>query len=457
MERMEGVDAGFLYMETPAMHMHTVKVAIIERSGGFDFRRFVDEVVVRLDRLPPFRKRVLVDPLRLNHPMWISDREIDPDRHFFRVAVPTPGGMRELEQVIGQIISVPLDRSVPLWELHVCEGLEGGRIAVVCKLHHAVADGNAANNLLANATGVLTPSGAAAVLERTPTRARLVRAALVDATKQAILLPALVARTVSSLLGVFRLRRDSDVSPPRPILDTPRTPFNGPLASRRSFATTTLSLDAIKAVKNAHGVSLNDVVLAVVGGALSRFLADRGETPSKSLTAGVPVGVDPPGSPPRLSGNRVSNMFTTLATDVTDPHERLRVISEVTDAAKLQQRTLGPNILIDWTQFTPPAPFGAVMRLYSRLGAASWHPAPFNVVVSNVAGPREELTMGDFTLVDLFSVGPLIEGIGLNVTVWSYQDRMNVTVLSCPDLVPDLAPLIAEFDPALAELSKEPA
>jgi len=453
MERMEGVDAGFLYMETPAMHMHTVKVAIIERPGGFDFRRFVDEVVVRLDRLPPFRKRVLADPLRLNHPLWISDREIDPARHFFRVAVPTPGGMRELEQVIGQIISVPLDRSVPLWELHVCEGLEGGRIAVVCKLHHAVADGNAANNLLANATGVLTPSGATAVLEKTPSRARLFRAALFEGTKQAILLPALVARTVSSLLGVFRLRRDLDASPPRPILDTPRTPFNGALASRRNFATCTLSLDEIKAVKNAQGVSLNDVVLGVVSGALRRWLISRGELPRKSLTAGVPVGVDTPGQAPRLSGNRVSNMFTTLATDEPDPHERLRVISKVTDAAKLQQKTLGPNILIDWTQFTPPGGFGAIMRLYSRLGAASWHPAPFNVVVSNVAGPREELVMGDFTLVDLFSVGPLIEGIGLNVTVWSYQDRMNVTVLSCPDLVPDLAPLIAEFDPALKELA----
>lgn len=457
MERMEGVDAGFLYMETPAMHMHTVKVAILERPGGFDFRRFVDEVVVRLDRLPPFRKRILVDPLHLNHPMWISDREIDPSRHFFRVAVPSPGGMAELEQLIGQIVSTPLDRSVPLWELHVVEGLEGGKVAVVCKLHHAVADGNAANNLLANATGVMRPSGQPATLERTPSRAQLVRAALVDGTKQALLLPGLVVATVSSLLSLFRLRRGSKVAPPRPILDTPRTHFNGALASRRNFATCTLSLDEIKRVKAAQGVSLNDVVLAVVAGALRRWLQGRGELPAKSLTAGVPVGVDPAGQPPRLSGNRVSNMFTTLATDVKDPFERLQVISRVTDAAKLQQKTLGPNILIDWTRFTPPAPFGAVMRLYSRLGAASWHPAPFNVVVSNVAGPREEITLGDFRLVDLFSVGPLIEGIGLNVTVWSYQDRMNVTVLSCPDLVPDLAPLIAEFDPALRELSKEPA
>lgn len=455
MERMDGVDAGFLYMETPAMHMHTVKVAILERPRGFDFDAFVDEVVARLDKLPPFRQRVLMDPLHLNHPLWIADRGIDPARHIFRVLVPPPAGMRALEQVIGQVVSVPLDRAVPLWELHVCEGLEGGRVAVVAKLHHALADGNAANNLLANATGAVTSPVVDTAVDRTPSRARLVRAALVDATKQAFSLPGLLWRTVASLTGLVRLRRGSAVSPPRPILDTPRTTFNGSLGSRRNFATCTLSLTDIKAAKAAHGVTVNDVVLGIVAGALRHWLQERDELPKKALTAGVPVGVDPPAEPARLRGNRVSNFFTTLATDIEDPVERLRTISVVTDAAKLQQRTLGPNILIDWTQFTPPAPFAAVMRLYSRLGAASWHPAPFNVVVSNVAGPREELLLGDSRLVDLFSVGPILEGIGLNVTAWSYQDRMNVTVLSCPDLVPDLAPLIAQFAPSLRELTKE--
>ncbi|MBJ7359184.1 wax ester/triacylglycerol synthase family O-acyltransferase [Nocardioides sp.] len=460
MQRMDGVDANFLYLETPTMHMHTVKVAILERPegstvSGFDFDSFVDEVVARLDKLPSFRKRALMDPLRLNHPMWISDKELDPARHIFRVAVPPPGTMRELEKVVGQVVSIPLDRSVPLWELHVCEGMAGGRVAVVAKLHHALADGNAANNLLANATGAVSAVTSAPVLERTPSRPELVSAALADAVRQAFSLPALLVRTVRRLVDLVRIRRGSDVSPPRPILDVPRTSFNGPLGSRRNFATVTLSLDELKAARHAHGVTLNDVVLGVVSGALRRWLDAKGERPSSSLTAGVPVGTDPGDGPPRLEGNRVSNMFTTLATDVDDPHERLLTISRVTDAAKLTHRTLGPDMFVDWVQFTPPAAFGAVMRLYSRLRAASWHPAPFNVVVSNVAGPREELRLGDSRLVDLFSVGPILEGIGLNVTAWSYQDRMNVTLLSCPDLVPDLAPLVAEFVPALHELTKE--
>jgi len=454
---MEGVDAGYLYMETPSMHMHTVKVAILERGGVFDIDRFGEEVLARLDRLPPFGRRVVNVPFRLNHPVWVADRPLDISRHVVHQALPRrrdggAGGMKELEDLVGRIISVPLDRGIPLWELHLVEGLEGGRVAVVAKLHHALADGNAANNLLANATGARGPGGPPHPLEPTPSRARLIGDAVRDFVTQFFSLPALIRRTATNVTALVKIRRGSDVSPPRPLLDVPRTSFNAALGPRRNFATCTLSLTDIKAVRHKHGVTVNDVVLGVVGGAIRRWMDERGERPSGSLTAGVPVGTDSPDGPPRLQGNRVSTLFTTLATDIDDPHERLAEIHRVTDASKLVQRTLGPDMLIDWVQFTPPAPFSAGMKLYSRARAASWHPAPFNVVVSNVAGPREELMLGDSRLVDLFSVGPILEGIGLNVTVWSYQDRVNVTVISCPDLVHDLGPLLAQFEPALGDL-----
>ena len=457
MERMEGVDAGYLYMETPSMHMHTVKVAILERPGGIDIDAFGEEVLARLDRLPPFGRRVVEVPFRLNHPVWVSDRPLDIRRHIIHQALPrsrdgSPGGMKELEELVGRIISVPLDRGIPLWELHLVEGLEGGRVAVVAKLHHALADGNAANNLLLNATGRRGPAGPPYPLEPTPSRGRLVADALSDAVRQLFSLPALLRRTARNVAALVKMRRGSEVSPPRPVLDVPRTSFNGALGPRRSFATTTLSLRTVKAVREKHGVTVNDVVLGVVGGALRRWMDACGERPSASLTAGVPVGTDPAGAAPRLMGNRVSTLFTTLATDIDDPHARLAEIHRVTAASKLVQQTLGPDMLIDWVQFTPPAPFSAGMRLYSRARAASWHPAPFNVVVSNVAGPREEVELGDARLVDLFSAGPILEGIGLNVTVWSYQDRVNVTVISCPDLVHDLGPLLAQFEPALGDL-----
>ncbi len=458
MERMAGVDAGYLYMETPTMHMHTLKIAVLEPTEGFTFERFVDELGERLDGLPPMQQRVLPVPFQLNHPLWIRDHEIDLSQHVFRHVLPAPGGMRELEAAIGEIASTPLDRSVPLWEVHVCEGLEGGHVASVGKMHHALADGVAANALLVNVTDLVRQGpGPRWELERTPSRRQQVVMALRDAIKQTFSLPALLGRTFRAVLAVVKHRRSSSVSVPRPVLDAPRTSFNAALTARRNYVTHSLPLADIKAARQAHpGVTLNDVVLAVVAGALRRWLDERGEHPRGALVAGVPVATDPAGSPTRLGGNRLSNLFTSLATDVDDPGARIRRISETTDASKLVQRTLGPDMLIDWVQFTPPAPFAAGMRLYSRTQAASKHPPPFNVIVSNVRGPGEPVTIAGAGLVDLFSVGPILEGIGLNVTAWSYVDRLNVSILSCPDLVPDLAPLVAQLRPALDDLLVPP-
>ncbi len=198
----------------------------------------------------------------------------------------------------------------------------------------------------------------------------------------------------------------------------------------------------MRAVGKAHGVTVNDVVLALVSGALREWLDDRGERPARSLLAGVPVGTDTPGrSPQRLGGNRVSNLFTTLATDVDDPAERLRLISATTRESKLVQQTLGPDLLREWVEYTPPGPMSLLMRGYSRGRVASLHNPPFNVVVSNVRGPGEVVTIADARLVDLFSVGPILEGIGLNVTAWSYDGRLNFSLLGCPDLVADLRPI----------------
>jgi diacylglycerol O-acyltransferase len=232
----------------------------------------------------------------------------------------------------------------------------------------------------------------------------------------------------------------------------PRVSFNGALGAGRVFATHTLPLGDIKKVRQEQGVTVNNVVLAVVSGALRRWLTASGERPRSSLVAAVPVATDPPDSPPRLGGNRVSNLFTTLATDVEDPRERLQQISRTTAEAKLVHRTLGVDMLSDWVQFTPPAPMTAFMRGYSRSKAASRHPAPCNLIVSNVPGPRQEATVAGARLTDLFSVGPILEGMGLNVTAWSYVDRMNFSLLSCPDLIADLAPLVRELRPALDEL-----
>jgi WS/DGAT/MGAT family acyltransferase len=455
-QRLPGVDAGFLYMETPTQHMHTLKVSFLDVSsvpGGYSFDRFAAALGGRLHLLPPFRRRLRMVPLQLHHPVWVEDVAVDVSAHLHRVVVPAPGTQREVEQVIGDICSTPLDRTRPLWDISVLEGLADGTIGVVAKMHHAVADGVAASALLANVMDTDRPLDLRPWHPEPPPAPRaLMAAAVLDQLRQWVRLPALLMRTLRSVATLVRRRREMPVLPPRPIVDTPRVSFNGAITARRSFATASLPVGDLRAVRAATGVSFNDVVLAVVSGALRRWLDERGEHPDRSLTAGIPVATDPAGGDPRLAGNRVSNMFTSLCTDVADPIERLRAIALVTAQAKVMQETLGLQMMEDWVQYTPPAPFSAFMRAYSRLRGADRHRAPFNVVVSNVPGPREPVRVGGAQLTDLYSVGPILEGIGLNITVWSYLDRLNFSALACPDTLPDLPGLVKHLKPALAEL-----
>jgi diacylglycerol O-acyltransferase len=336
-------------------------------------------------------------------------------------------------------------------------------VAVVGKMHHALADGAAANALLGNVTDVRSaavpppPDDLYEATDQVPGPWWLIRRALVDAIMQVFVLPALLGRTLRGLWAAARYRSAHGGDVPKPVLDAPRTSFNGSLTAARSFATITLPFDEVKRIRAQHeGVTVNDIVLAVVSGALRRWLEAHDEHPTRSLTAGVPVGADQRGAAPRLGGNRVSNMFTTLATDIDDPVERLRQISRTSTQAKQIQQRLGPELMGDWGQFAPPSVFPILVRAYSRARAASWHPAAFNVIVSNVPGPREPASIGGARLSDMFSVGPLADGIGLNVTVWSYVSTLNFSLLACTDLLPDVEVLASYFPAALAELDLDP-
>lgn len=461
-ERMEGVDAGFLYLETPDVHMHTLKIAIVEQHDLLTYDTFVSGILARLRRLPPLRRRIVFVPFGLNHPVWVTLPRIDAAHHLRHHKLSGSATMRDLEVLIGQIASTQLDRRYPLWELHFVEGLAGGRSAIVGKMHHALADGNAASALLGNVTDVRSapmpdaPQDEYETTSHLPSRLVLVVEALRDAVLQARHLPGLLLRTLRGAISAGRYRRDESEGVPLPVLHAPRVSINGSLTPARTFATTTLSLAEFKRIRRQHeGVTLNDLVLAVVSGALRRWLDAHGETPSSSLTAGVPVGVDEPGASPRLAGNRVSNMFTTLATDIDDPRERLATISRTTRHAKEIQDRLGRRMMTDWSEFAPAGPLSFAVRAYSRMQAASWHPAAFTAIVSNVPGPRELATVGGLRVAELFSVGPLADGIGLNVTVWSYIDQMNFSLLACPDLLPDVEVLATYLPAALAELDQD--
>lgn len=446
MERLSGLDASFLYNETPTLHMHTLKYTVLDVStvpGGYDFERFQHELDRRLHLLPGFRRRIVQVPGQLHHPVWIEDANFDLAYHVRRIGVPPPGGREQMDEVIADIASWQLDRSRPLWEIWMLEGLEDGRVGFLAKIHHSVADGVAAAAMLANVMATSPedvdppPPIEPWRPEMMPTRWRLLVDALRDFVLQLVRLPALLRRTVDGMKRVAAHRKTAEVATPRPILDTASTPFNGSLTPHRSFATSTLSLADVKEAKTLFGVTINDIVLAMVAGSLRAWLEKRSALPDRALVAGVPVSTDDPDAIRRLGGNKVSNMFTSLATDISSPVERLHAIHDVTSAAKEMHNILGADMLADWSEYTPPKPYSWFMRQYSRYGLAAKHRPPINVVVSNVPGPRDPLYVAGARMEGIYSVGPILEGIGLNVTVWSYCDQLNVGVIACREHIAD--------------------
>jgi diacylglycerol O-acyltransferase len=456
-ERVTGQDASFLYNETPTQHMHTLKVAIVDPTtvpGGSSIARVREVLARRLHLLPPFRRRLVQVPFNLSHPWWIEDPDFDLDNHLHAVTLDEPSAA-ELDAVISWIASRPLDRSRPLWEMWVIDGLEGGLVAFIAKIHHCAADGVMAAELLANVMETdrsrLDPPSPEAPWrpDPVPTRGQLLRLAARDILVALLALPALLVLTTRGLYALMRNRRRLPAPRATPFRGA-RTSFNGALHAERTFVTGALPLERIKAVKSAFNVSVNDVVLALCTGALRSYLADRNELPTKPLIAGVPVSTRAPGAP--LRANSVSNLFVALPVEIEDPAERLEAIHASTRGAKEVHNLLGVDLLAGWSEMTPGGPYGAFIRWYGRKRLADKSPPPINLIVSNVPGPREPLFIAGAELCAIFSMGPLLEGVGLNVTVWSYRDAIYTGVVSCPQLIPDLRGLVARFEDALDEL-----
>jgi WS/DGAT/MGAT family acyltransferase len=463
MRRLNAADALFLYNETPTQHMHTLKIGILDPSGipgGYSFEHEKAKLAARLHRVPPFRWRVVPTPLRLHHPL-VVESEVDIDYHVRRAALPSPGGPRELSDLISEVASRPLDRSRPLWEIWLVEGLEGGKVASICKIHHTLADGVASAELL---EGFLThahedemPHGAPAwTPEPTPSRGRRLAMALYD-------LRGFLPRAVRALARAIRESRRREAAhhaEHAKLLPSasgaPLTPLNRVLSAQRRFAYVSLPLADAKAVRRAFGVTLNDVVLAVLTSSVRGYLARRGELPRAPLVATVPVSLRTPEEAGRF-GNHTSAMYVLLRTDVEDPVERLRATHAAARAAKDHfQATLGAQ-LADWLELFPPWISGMVFSRLPTWMAKLHRPPVANLIVSNVPGPPEPLYYGQALLTGFLSVGPVLEGMGLNATVWSYADRLNVSFLACRDSVPGVWELADGARAALEELAKAAA
>ena len=458
MQRLSGLDASFLYLETAAQPLHVCSILELDTAsmpGGYTFDRLREALSLRIKAMPEFREKLADSRFNLDHPVWVEDKDFDVDRHLHRIGLPSPGGRNELAEICGHIASLPLDRARPLWEMWVIENVagtdaqNGGRIAVMTKVHHAGVDGVTGANLISKLCTTepdapppdpVDGAGDASGLE-------IAVSGAVRFAGRPLQLANMVPSTLSSVVDTVKRAR-SGLTMAAPFA-APQTPFNANVTGHRNVAFAQLDLDEIKTVKNHFGVKLNDVVMALVSGVLRKFLLDREELPENTLVAMVPVSVH--GKSDRPGRNQVSGMFSKLETSIEDPAERLEVIAEGNSVAKQHSSGISATLLQDWSQFAAPAVFGVAMRVYasSRLsGARPVH----NLVVSNVPGPQMPLFMLGCEVEAMYPLGPIFHGSALNITVMSLNGKLDVGIVSCPELLPDLWNMADDFQPALDEL-----
>jgi diacylglycerol O-acyltransferase / wax synthase len=431
-KRLNGMDALLLYSETPNLHTHTLKVAVVDAAqypGEFSYELFRSTFRERLPLLDPLRYQLVDIPWRLHHPMWLENCDVDVDYHLRRVDVPAPGGRRELDEVIGQVASTPLDRHRPLWEFYFAEGMADQKFALIGKVHHALADGVASANLLARA---MDPDEAAkavrAIVDNCvpPRRAELLRSAGRDHVQQIAALPRVLKDAAA---GFWRMRQHSRQRTAQPDLagplQAPPTFINHVVSPARRFATATFSIAQVKETAKHLQITLNVVVLAVAAGALRELLLRYDGRADRPLVASILASTDK--SPNRITGNELSGMAVSLPVHIDDPAERVRLTALASAIAKEDFELLGPDTygrLVDYlpTIAAPPA--------FRWLSKRSGRNRLFNLPISNVPGPRERGGFAGAPVSEIYSAGPLPPGCGINITVWSYVDQLNVSVIA---------------------------
>jgi diacylglycerol O-acyltransferase / wax synthase len=458
MQRLSGLDASFLYLETAAQPLHVCSVLEIDAStipGGYTFERLRDALGLRIKAMPEFREKLGDNRFNLDHPVWVEDKDFDVDRHLHRIGLPSPGGRVELGEICGHIASLNLDRSRPLWEMWVIENVagtnahEGGRLAVMTKVHHAGVDGVTGANLMSQLCTTEPDAPPPDPVEGVGGGSDLeiaVSGAIKYATRPLKLMNVLPSTLSTVVDTVKRARSGLTMAAP---FAAPKTRFNATVTGHRNVAFAQLDLEDIKTVKNHFGVKVNDVVMALVAGMLRRFLIDHDELPDNTLVAMVPVSVHDKSDRP--GRNQVSGMFSKLETNIEDPAERLKAIADANSVAKQHSAAIGATLLQDWSQFAAPAVFGVAMRVYASSRLTSVAPV-HNLVVSNVPGPQVPLYFLGAQVKAMYPLGPIFHGSGLNITVMSLNGTLDVGLISCPELLPDLWDMADDFAVALQEL-----
>jgi len=460
---MSAVDAAFLYGETPAWHMHVSAVLVANPAtspDGFSVDELKRRIEQRLHLVPQFRWRLVEVPFGLDRPGWIEDPDFDLDAHIRRIGVPPPGGPEQLGNLIGELVAIKLDRRKPLWEFWVIDGLEDDRIAVLAKVHHSIIDGVSGSELAAVLFDLepsppeTPPPDEPRRFEALPDAAGLFFQGVGDVLLTPWRITRLAAQSIKQGLTFLGFQRQSS-SPAAPF-QAPRTSFNTELTPHRRFTFASVPLDDVKAIRWAFDVKVNDVILALVSGALRRYLESRDELPKTPLIAQVPVSLRGDDDKSEV-GTKVGAMFASLATDVASPALRLLAINDSTKGAKEMQRALAADKIMGITEAAPPALVSLAARMYTAAQLDKRTPPIMNLIISNVPGPPFPLYCAGAEIEALYPMGPLLYGTGVNVTVFSYRDRVDFGFMVCREAVPDPWFLAEGIPLALEELKQAAA
>lgn len=469
MQQLTGLDATFLSMENKTTYGHVTGLSIYDEAeaGEMSMQEMRALVEERLHLIPPMRRRLAPIPLGLDHPFWIEDPDFDLDYHLRHIAVPPPGSREQLAELASRIAARHLDRAHPLWELYIIEGLEDGGVAVLTKMHHACIDGVAGAEILGllldmspEGTDIAEPDSPWRS-EREPSPLELIgrgglgllgrpRAALRLIRNTVPAVPA-ITRNFNVPLPGIGAREYPDEPMSAPASTAPNTPFNGAITPHRRFAFGSQSLDDVKTVKKAFGATVNDVVMSLCAGALRQWLTDHDALPENPLLAMVPVSVRGDEDEGDF-GNQVSTMVAVLPTNVDDPVARLEHMSAEMRVAKDEHDALPARLLQDFANFTPPSVLGVANRVVNRL--ADRGASPFNVVISNVPGPQFPLYSMGAELRGNYPLSAIAPGVGLNMTVMSYNGNLDWGLLADRQMMPDIWDLYAHLDTELTTLLK---
>jgi len=446
MKSISGMDATFLYIESPTSPMHIGGVSVIE--GDLKFETFRKIIMSRIHMIPKLRKRLIFAPMSIDYPYWVDDPNFDINLHLNHVALPKPGSWKELRKTASHIFSEPLDQSRPLWSFTFVEGLDNvpqvpkGSVAIISKVHHVAIDGMAGAGILSlifdfspekNPIPEPKPFKPAPI----PNELSVVMKSAMSFASNPLKLPKIVTQALSASVKTGMLTRVQKSELPIAPFTAPPTLLNGIVSPRRMWNAAILDLARVKKLKNLMGTTLNDVILAFCAGALRKYLLEKNRLPHKPLVAMVPISTRTKAEANDVD-NQISSMLIQIATNVEDPIERLETIHENTVRGKTYQNAMGAKTLANMAEAVPFGVANQAARLYSRFQVSSMHKPVFNVTITNVPGPPMPLYINGHKLLSVMGMAPVLDGMGLIITIFSYDGLLFISSTSDANSMPDI-------------------